>query len=203
MIRKQKNVKKSLLSAIAAVAIVASFGMQARAETSAAPVEGQVIKKRVETITTTRQMLPPTGTRMVNLMDFDVNGDGILSTREVGEMLFKLFDGDGNGLIDNVEYEKRNVMSVVPMEKETVVQYDFDNDGLPDKVERAYETFMERTQLSRFDFIGDGISPRDFMGKSFLLVDLNRSRFIELNEWRGAYDEAINKKNQQQVFYNR
>ncbi len=203
MIRKKKNVKKSLFSALAAIAIVASCAAQAHAEETAPSPESTVVKQRVETITTTRQMLPPTGTRLVNLMDFDANGDGILSTREVGEMLFKLFDGDGNGLIDNVEYEKRNVMSVVPMEKETVVQYDFDNDGLPDKVERAHETFMEKTQLSRFDFVGDGLSPRDFMGKSFMRVDINRSRFIELNEWRGAYDESINQKNQKQVLFNR
>ena len=203
MIRKKKNVKKSLFSAIAAIASVASCAAQAHAEEAAPSAEGTVVKQRVETITTTRQILPPTGTRLVNLMDFDANGDGILSTREVGEMLFKLFDGDGNGLIDNVEYEKRNVMSVVPMEKETVVQYDFDNDGLADKVERAHETFMEKTLLSRFDLVGEGISPHDFMGKGFLLVDINRSRFIELNEWRGAYDEAINQKNQKQVLFNR
>lgn len=203
MIRKQKNVRKDLFSAMAAIAILVSFTAQAHAEEAAPSPEGTVVKQRVETITTTRQILPPTGTRLVNLMDFDANGDGILSTREVGEMLFKLFDGDGNGLIDNVEYEKRNVMSVVPMEKETVVQYDFDNDGLPDKVERAHETFMEKTLLSRFDLVGEGISPHDFMGKGFLLVDINRSRFIELNEWRGAYDEAINQKNQKQVLFNR
>lgn len=210
MIRKQKNLCLSVpvnscsVLALAVVALMtAGSGMAAGDTHEAAAEEAPVIKQRVETITRTRQILPETGTRMVNFMDFDLNGDGVLSTAEVGEMLFRLFDLDGNGLIDNVEFEKRSVMTVVPMEKETIVKYDFDNDGQPDKVERAHETFMEKTQLSRFDLAGGGLSPRDFVGKSFLQMDINRSRFIELNEWRGAYDEAINAKNQRQGFYNR
>ncbi|HRI76061.1 MAG TPA: hypothetical protein PLW48_00080 [Alphaproteobacteria bacterium] len=205
MIRKEKSMKKAC-AVIAALAMTVSFGAASMAEQpaeQAAAAEQKVVKQRVETITTTRQILPPTGTRLVNLMDFDANNDGVLSTREVGEMLFKLFDSDGNMLIDNQEFEKRNVMSLVPMEKETVVQYDFDNDGLADKVERAHETFMKKTQLSRFDMVGEGISPHDFMGKSFMLVDIDRSRFVEINEWRGAYDALINQQNQKQVYFNR
>lgn len=205
MIRKEKSMKKAC-AVIAALAMTVSFGAASMAEQpaeQATAAEQKVVKQRVETITTTRQILPPTGTRLVNLMDFDANNDGVLSTREVGEMLFKLFDSDGNMLIDNQEFEKRNVMSLVPMEKETVVQYDFDNDGLADKVERAHETFMKKTQLSRFDMVGEGISPHDFMGKSFMLVDIDRSRFVEINEWRGAYDALINQQNQKQVYFNR
>ena len=41
-------------------------------------------------------------------------------------MLFKLFDQDGNEVIDNKEYEKRTVLTVVPMKKDTIVRYDFD-----------------------------------------------------------------------------
>lgn len=205
MIRKEKSMKKAC-AVIAALAMTVSFGAASMAEQpaeQAAAAEQKVVKQRVETTTTTRQILPPTGTRLVNLMDYDANNDGVLSTREVGEMLFKLFDSDGNMLIDNQEFEKRNVMSLVPMEKETVVQYDFDNDGLADKVERAHETFMKKTQLSRFDMVGEGISPHDFMGKSFMLVDIDRSRFVEINEWRGAYDALINQQNQKQVYFNR
>ncbi|MFN7112827.1 MAG: hypothetical protein ACK4PK_00530 [Alphaproteobacteria bacterium] len=202
MSANKKDMKKNFMFAVAVTALMVCQSAAPRAETETAP-EGQVVKQRVTTITKTRQILPETGTRMVNFLDFDLNGDGILSTEEVGEMLFKLFDTDGNGLIDNVEFEKRNVMTVVPMEKETTVKYDFNNDGNPDKIEREHETFMEKTQLSRFDTMGGGLSPRDFVGKSFMQMDIDRSRFIELGEWRGAYDEAINKKNRRQVFYNR
>jgi hypothetical protein len=202
MNKKEKYMKKSFMSAVAALALIIGQSSALRAETAEVP-EGYVVKQRVETVTKTRPILPETGARIVNFLDFDLNGDGILSTQEVGEMLFKLFDSDGNALIDNVEFEKRNVMTVVPMQQETVVRYDFNNDGFPDKVERAHETFMEKTQLSRFDLAGGGLSPRDFVGKSFMRMDIDRSRFIELNEWRGAYDEAINRKNRQQVFYNR
>jgi Ca2+-binding EF-hand superfamily protein len=203
MIKKEKSVKGRLMSAAAAVTLVLCQAGVLRAETADVSAEGAAIRQRVETITKTRQILPETGMRVVNFLDFDLNGDGTLSTQEVGEMLFKLFDGDGNGVIDNVEFEKRNVMTVIPMEKETIVKYDFNNDGSPDKVERSHETFMEKTQLSRFDTAGEGLSPRDFVGKSFRQMDIDGSRFIEMNEWRGAYDEAVEKRNRRQVFYNR
>lgn len=163
--------------------------------------EGTVVRSTI--VTKTQQVMPETGTRIVNFMDFDLNGDNVLSTFEVGEMLFKLFDSDGNGVLDNVEYERRNVMTLVPMEKETIVTFDFDNDGKPDEVQHTYETFMEATQLTRFDNNGEGLSPRDFAGKSFLEMDINRSKMIELNEWRGAYIESIAKQNAKHVQMNR
>lgn len=168
-----------------------------------APAAESVGPTRIETITKTRPLPPVTGARLVNFMDFDLNGDGVLSTEEAGEMLFKLFDGDGNGVIDNVEFETRNVMTVVPMEKETIVKYDFDDAGNAQKVERTQENFIEKTQLSRFDQAGQGLSPHEFVGKTFRQMDVNRSGFIEKNEWQGAYNETINRKNHNQSFYNR
>lgn len=169
----------------------------------AAPVqaaEGTVV--RSTTVTKTQQVMPETGTRIVNFMDFDLNKDGILSTFEVGEMLFKLFDSDGNEVLDNVEYERRNVMTLVPMEKETIITFDFDNDGKADEIQHTYENFMESTHLTRFDDNGDGISPRDFAEKSLLEMDINRSKLVELNEWRGAYIESIAQKNAKHVQMN-
>ena len=169
---------------------------------SASPVKAEDLVVRSTTVTKTEQVLPKTGTRLINFMDFDLNQDKTLSTFEIGEMLFKLFDSDGNEVIDNVEYEHRNVMTVVPMEKETVISYDFDNDGQADRVERSYERVLEETKLSRFDNGGGGISPRDFAEKSFLEMDVNRSKMIELNEWRGAYIESIAEKNAKHVNLN-
>ena len=52
---------------------------------------------QAQTITThvvTKADTPKTGARIVNFMDFDMNKDGMLSTSEIGDMLFKLFDSD-------------------------------------------------------------------------------------------------------------
>jgi len=168
----------------------------------ASPVQAEDIVVRSTTVTKTEQVMPETGTRIVNFMDFDLNQDTTLSTFEIGEMLFKLFDADGNEVIDNVEYEHRNVMTVVPMAKETIVSYDFDNDGQADHVERSYERILEETKLSRFDNNGDGISPHEFVEKTFLEMDVNRSKMIELNEWRGAYIESVAAQNAKHVNLN-
>ncbi len=179
-----------------ASAAVTAFMLQA------SPVQAEDLVVRSTTVTKTEQVMPKTGTRLINFMDFDLNRDGILSTFEIGEMLFKLFDADGNEVIDNVEFEHRNVMTVVPMETETIVSYDFDNDGQADRIVRSYERVLDETKLSRFDASGEGISPRDFVEKSFLEMDVNRSKMIELNEWRGAYIESIAQKNANQVNLN-
>jgi len=187
----KRNLKLFLASAA-----VTAFMLQA------SPVQAEDLVVRSTTVTKTQQVMPKTGTRLINFMDFDMNQDGILSTFEIGEMLFKLFDSDGNQVIDNVEFEHRNVMTLVPMETETIVTYDFDNDGQADRVERSYERALEETQLSRFDNGGEGISPRDFVEKSFLEMDVNRSKMIELSEWRGAYIESIAEKNAKHVNLN-
>lgn len=46
---------------------------------------------------------------------------------EVGEKLFMVFDLDGNHLIDNIEWDKKSMMTIMPMEKETYKFYDSDN----------------------------------------------------------------------------
>jgi len=187
MIRQYTIKPKNILLASAAALMLLT----------AAPVHAEeVIIKKTTVVEETTPIAPATGSRVINFMDFDINNDGTLSTVEVGEMLFKLFDTDGNGVIDNVEYEHRNVMTVAPMAKETTVTYDFDNDGRADEVHRTYETFLEETQLTRFSSTADGLSPREFLGKSIQEMDVNRSKLLELNEWRGAYIESIAKKNE-------
>jgi Ca2+-binding EF-hand superfamily protein len=149
----------------------------------------------VTTHTETHQLPPQTGARVINFMDFDLNHDGVLSVREAGDMLFKLYDLDGNEVIDNKEFEKKTVLTVVPMQKDTEVRYDFDNTGVPDKVEHTTERYLERTQLSRFAHNSDGLSPHEFTGRSFKQMDVNHDGVIDLKEWRGAYDAALDKQN--------
>ncbi len=144
---------------------------------------------RAETVTTktvTKQSVPP-GSTSINLADFDMNKDGILSSYEVGEMLFGFFDTNGNNSLDSKEYDARTILTVVPMEKETTITYDFDNDGIPDKVQSTYETFTQNTQLSRFGGNPNGLSPHEFLDQTFSAADKNDNGDIYKVEWRSAY----------------
>jgi hypothetical protein len=145
----------------------------------------------------------PTGTRVINFMEFDLNKDAILSISEIGQMLFKLYDTDGNQIIDNNEYERRSVVSVLPMEKNTVVSYDFDGDGRADETKYTYETFSRDTLLTRFDKNKDGLSPHEFMDMSFLSADVNHDKAIDLKEWQGSYTASIDKTNKENARFNK
>lgn len=149
---------------------------------------------RVELHWETTEHTIPTGARGINFLDFDVNKDTVLSLDEIGRMLFKLYDTDGNEVIDNNEYERRAVVTVMPMEKTTTVTYDFDGDGMTDKVVRSYDTFLRDTQLSRFDANKDGLSPHEFTGDAFLHTDINKDGTVELKEWQSSYIATLDKK---------
>jgi Ca2+-binding EF-hand superfamily protein len=164
----------------AAVAAITGLSLLSSAAISATTVE-----------TSTQQAPPPPGKRMINLANFDLNKDGMLSTSEVGEMLFKIFDTDISGALDNAEYSNKSLLTVVPMEKETTISYDFNNDGIPDKTVTTAETFMQETQLAKFDTFKDGMSPEDFVGKSLTEVDTDGSGTVDLAEWRDAYMTRI------------
>jgi hypothetical protein len=140
----------------------------------------------VTTTTTTKQTVPM-GSTTINLRDFDMNQNGILSSNEVGEMLFKLFDTDSSNVIDSDEYEKRSILTVVPMEKQTTVSYDFDNDGIADKTQTTSEIFSQNTQLSRFGGNPDGLSPHEFLDKPYSMVDRDDTGGIDRTEWKTAY----------------
>lgn len=144
-----------------------------------------------------------TGARVINFMDFDLVKDGLLSINEVGEMLFKLYDMDGNNVIDNIEYERRAVFTIMPMEKNTIVSYDFDGDGIADKTKYTQETFMKDTMLTRFDKNRDGLSPHEFMGTFFLAADINNDKAIDLQEWQGSYRPEIDKENRAKSPFNK
>lgn len=182
-------------------------------ETVTESPSGTTVKKTVttdETVTTgttswktEEHSVPAAGARIINFIDFDLVKDGILSINEVGEMLFKLYDTDGNNVIDNIEYEHRAVITVMPMEKNTTVFYDFDGDGKTDETQHTYETFMQDTLLTRFDKNKDGLSPHEFMDMGFLKGDVNNDKVIDLKEWQGSYIPSIDKKNQEKALLNK
>jgi hypothetical protein len=151
---------------------------------------------------TEKTMVPP-GSRLFRLEDIDDNHDGMISRAEVGDHMFKMFDTDGNEVVDNIEYERKAVLTVVPVEKTTKITYDFDNDGKPDETKETGEDFMKATQLTRFDAKGDGLSPHDFMERDFLAADVNRDHVVDEKEWLGSYDALIDKKNKENARFNK
>ncbi len=108
---------------------------------------------------THEKTIVPANARVLNLDDFDTNGDGVITREEVGDRLFHIFDKDGNGVIDNLEYEKKMIATVVPTKKTTKITYDYNSDGVVDKEVTTSEQFMKGTQLSRFDASGKGLTP--------------------------------------------
>lgn len=167
------KIKKQLLVLSTALCIALALTVLADAET-------------VTTKTVTEQSVPP-GSKTINLAEFDINKNGILSTFEVGEMLFKLFDTDSNNVIDNMEYENRAILTVVPMEKTTTITYDYDGDGTADQTQVTSETFLQNTQLARFGANPAGLSPREVVDKDFLTADADHMAGIDRTEWKNAY----------------
>lgn len=186
--------KYKLLMTAAALSIL-SIGT-AGAETAVTTTEStttQTIIKPVPTNTvtsTTQTVVTPVdlpNMEKTNFSAFDLNKDGILDMVEVGTKLFYIFDTDGNEVIDNIEFENKKVMTIIPMEKETFKFVDYNGDGAADDTSYTHEAFFKTSGLMRFDQNMDGLSPHDFVEQTFLVLDDNNSKAIELDEWKEAY----------------
>lgn len=127
--------------------------------------------------------------------DLDLNHDGILSMNEVGAILFKVYDVDGNGIIDNNEYDRPMMVTINPVEKNTITSYDLDGDGTADETHYTRETFLQDSRLARFGIVKTGLSAHEFIGRDYLDVDANRDHAIDLKEWQGTYIASIDRKN--------
>lgn len=150
----------------------------------------------ISRVTTTSQVEIP-NTQKVDFKVFDLNHDGILSRREVGEELFYLFDQDGNQVLDNHEYERKTVLTVIPMRSETKAMYDFDDDGKVDATRFTCDSFSEQSGLARFVKTPGGLSPREFTGRTFNDLDVDKDHVISMAEWKGAYNRAIDARNRE------
>lgn len=154
-----------------------------------APLSADEIITKITDTYTMQKPVPDAIT--VDFSAFDLNQDGELSRDEVGEKLFRIFDTDGNGVIDNIEFERPLVMTVIPMERKTVISTDFGADGEPARVETSTEDFYKRSMLAKFDRDGTGLSARGFLERDFWSLDDNRDRVIDLREWKAAYNAAL------------
>lgn len=168
--------------------------------TSAQP--GEIITTKTKQ--TMVNQIPVAGESMrINFDDFDRDGNGILSMSEVGEHLFYIFDTDGNQVIDNIEFNNKRIITVAPMEKRTLTMVDVESaTGSVVTKTYDYEKFYSESGLSRFDKEGDGLSPAKFIGTSFLKLDKDGSKAIELDEWKAGYEISRAPKAADQDNYN-
>lgn len=178
---------KTMLAATAAIAVVVSSVGMAQAGT-------------VTTHTITKQK--DINAYKVNFSAFDINNDGILSKQEVGTRLFESFDGDHNGQIDNLEIKQKNVLTIIPMETETLHLVDYDNDGMTDRSSLSYNDFIVQSGLARFDGDGDGLSAEEFLNGNFQELDLNDNNMIDMQEWKRAYASIYLPRHQMAQTYN-
>lgn len=153
----------------------------------------------VQQTTIETQTIAPGKTVLV-ISELDVNQSGTISTEEIGERLFYLYDRDGNEIIDNVEFDSELALSVTPVERETITVVDTNNDGIAEETSYSYETFMKQTRLSLFDGHEDGLSAQEFIGRGFLNLDSNDDMSIDLNEWKSAYHIGMKPHDDSETF---
>ena len=138
-----------------------------------------------------------------SLFNYDMNGNGTLEPNEVGTKLFYQFDRDGNQSLDNIEFRRKLSVKFEPIEKTKILTVDYNNDGILEAEKVETEIVMKRTGLDRFgNDRADGISPREFIGKSLLQLDVDGSGLVELREWRNAYIEQMAPKAANNRIYN-
>src|SRR5262249_10935090 len=109
----------------------------------------------------------------------------------VGEYLFHKFDKDGNGMIDNIEFDQKGFITIIPMEKDTLKMVDYDEDGRADTQQYTEQDFIQDSHLARFDQNKDGLTPAEFIGLGYKELDENHDNLIGIDEWRDAYMASV------------
>ncbi len=127
----------------------------------------------------------------VNFQAFDMDRDGSFSMTEVGDKLFQLFDTNSDKMIDNIEWDKKTVFTIIPMEKQVFKYVDLNNDGRAEASTYTYEAFYKDSGLIKFDENRDGLSAKEFIGVGFLNLDDNDDKMITKDEWKEAYLKIV------------
>ena len=153
-------------------------------------------------VETREQTVDVPGVNQVQFSKFDVNGDGQYSMDEVGETLFYMFDTDGNEVVDNIEWTNKNVMTIIPIEREQFTYFDANNDGNAEIATHSYESFYKASGLMAFDENQDGLSAEEFIGEGFEVLDINQDKVISLEEWEDVYLESRMKHNKPDNYNN-
>jgi len=155
----------------------------------------------VVTETYTETAIVP-GVNQVQFSKFDVNLDGKYSMPEVGETLFYMFDTDGNEVIDNLEWNNKNVMTIIPIEETTFQYIDANGDGMADMQINSYNEFYTESGLMAFDKNKDGLSAREFIGEGFEVLDDDEDKVITLEEWQEVYLDSQAEHDQPENYNN-
>ena len=179
--------KKALKLALATGLLVSATAL-AQAET-------------VVTETTVRHDVPADA-KALHLDALDINNDGIIAPDEVGEKLFFIYDTDGNEVIDNNEFDDERVVTVTPVERESIRVVDFDGDGDADQTTYSYERFMEQSRLAMFDKDDSALSAEEFMNMGFLKADVNEDNMVDMREWKSAYEAGLSPHDDDSSRYN-
>jgi len=183
--------KKLLLTT--AIIATASFTGIANAETAATATV--VTETHVQT-------KPLNDVTQLPFSQFDMNKDGSYSMPEVGEVLFNMFDTDGNQSIDNLEWNNENVMTIIPIEETTFQYVDYDSDGQTDLQINSYSEFYQASGLMAFDNNADGLSAKEFIGEGFEVLDDDENKLISLEEWKEVYLKSNAEHNQSENYNN-
>lgn len=153
-------------------------------------------------VETREETIEVEGVNQVQFSKFDVNGDGQYSMEEVGETLFYMFDTDGNEVIDNLEWDNKNVMTIIPIEREQFTYIDADSDGEAEMTSHTYESFYKESGLMAFDENKDGLSAEEFIAEGFEVLDTDQNKVISLEEWENVYLESRLKHNKPENYNN-
>lgn len=164
---------KTKMTILALTAVMTAASFAAHAETV------------VKDVYTTQEAMP--SVKQVNFSEFDLNKDGKLNRYEVGEKLFYIFDTDGNEVIDNIEYNRPMVLTIIPMKKQEIIAIDFDDDGIADTAKYDQESFLKQSMLARFDKDMDGLSAKDFLNRVYWQLDDNKDKTVDIKEFKEAY----------------
>lgn len=140
--------------------------------------------------------------QVVNFDQFDLNKDGVLERDEVGEKLFRMFDRDGNQVIDNIEMVTPNIIVFSDMAKTKTETVKYHDPSKPAKQNVSTQDFMQASKLARFDKEKDGLSPLDFLDKTFYQVNVRDDGVIDLYEWKRAYAAYVRPAHLEQYNYN-